>query len=325
MIFRTTILSFLMVFMVCTARVFGQEIKFEPVQYGLFDAPGALTNAWADYDNDGDLDLFVGFRDGLPNRLYRNDGSVFTDVAGILGMAETGEVRGVAWGDYDADGHIDLYVGMRSPESSKNRLYRNNGDGSSFTDMAPDLGLDFVLNMRQVCWIDYDNDRDVDLFLAVRDRPNMLLRNDGGRFKDVSRELSIDDPRRTVGAAWFDFDADGDLDLYMANQNGDRNGLYRNDGTHFTDVAPEFGLDTGGRLLQYAYGSIRPSVTDYDNDGDFDLCVVNYGPLALFRNDEGKKFINVASQAGIAIDHHWVADAWGDFNNDGRIDFQITY
>src|SRR5438874_1081894 len=90
-------------------------------------------------------------------------------------------------------------------------------------------------------WADVDNDGDLDLFVAFRDAPNMLFRNDGGRFTSVGKELGLDDPRRTVGAVWFDFDGDGDLDLFTANQNGDANGLWRNDGSKFVDVARELG------------------------------------------------------------------------------------
>ena len=83
------------------------------------------------------------------------------------------------------------------------------------------MGVSLTGVTRQVSWIDYDNDGDLDLFVAFRDAPNMLFRNDGGKFTSVGKELGIDDPRRTVGAVWFDFDEDGDLDLFVANQNGD--------------------------------------------------------------------------------------------------------
>ena len=165
-----------------------------------------MPNAWADFDNDGDLDEFVGFR-GRPNRLYRQDYGRFEDVAAAVGLADNVETRVAAWGDYDGDGHIDLYVGF--VDASMNKLYRNDGDGRHFTNVAPGLGLDVTGVTRQVSWIDYDNDGDLDLFIALRDRPNRLFRNDGGRFTDVTVESGIGDPRKSVGAVWFDIDGDG--------------------------------------------------------------------------------------------------------------------
>ena len=118
--------------------------------------------------------------------------------------------------------------------------------GPQFELVQPELfaaamGVDAMGETRQVSWVDVDSDGDLDLFVAFRDAPNMLFRNDGARFATVGKELGIDDPRRTVGAVWFDFDEDGDLDVFTANQNGDANGLFRNDGARFVDVARELG------------------------------------------------------------------------------------
>ena len=113
-----------------------QVADFELVQPELFGAPESLTNAWADFDNDGDYDLFVGFRPGRPNRLYRNDGGVFTDIAADVGVADMENTRAAAWGDFDGDGHIDLYVGLAPPEERSNILYRNDGSGRHFTEVT---------------------------------------------------------------------------------------------------------------------------------------------------------------------------------------------
>lgn len=297
---------------------------FELVQPELFGAPESLTNAWADFDNDGDYDLFVGFRSGNANRMYRNDAGVFVDVAAEVGLANLENTRAAAWGDFDADGHLDLYVGLAPPEERSNMLYRNDGDGSHFTEVTEETSVELVTNTRQVSWIDFDNDGDVDLFVAVRNGPNHLFRNEGGSFLDVSRRMSIDDPRRSVGAVWFDFDEDGDLDLYVTNQNGDRNGLFRNDSSWFIDVAPELGADRGGRPLQYSYGGIRPCLADYDIDGDLDVLVVNYGRNGLLRNDDGQAFVNVAEELGLAIDSRYDTGTWGDFDHDGMPDVFIN-
>src|SRR5437867_773955 len=260
---------------------------FELVQPGLFSASGAMPNAWADFDNDGDLDEFVGFR-GRPNRLYRQNRGRFEDVAVAAGVADNVETRAAAWGDFDSDGDPDLYVGFTG--ATANKLYRNDGHGH-FVDEAASLGVNLSGITRQVSWIDYDNDGDLDLFVAFRDKPNRLFRNDGGRFTDVTSESGIGDPRKTVGAVWLDIDEDGDLDLFVANQNGDTNGLFRNDGGHFVDVAREWGVDAPRASQEF--GGVGAAVADYDGDRLFDLFVANSGPSALYRNDHGKRFVDV--------------------------------
>jgi FG-GAP-like repeat len=214
-----------------------QSPRFELVQPELFAASGAQPNAWADYDGDGDLDLFVGFRQDEANRLYRNDDGTFVNVAAEAGVADLTDTRAASWGDFDADGDPDLFVGFTRRSGAPARLYRNNGAGRPFSEVASASGIDVVGEIRQPSFVDYDGDDDLDLFVAVRDAPNLLFRNDGGRFASVGQEMGIADPRRTVGAAWFDMDADGDLDVFVANQNGDLNGLFRNDTTRFVDVA----------------------------------------------------------------------------------------
>jgi len=298
--------------------------RFELVQPELFGEAGSLTNAWADFDNDGDFDLFVGFGN-VPNRLYRNDAGTFADVAAEVGLADQESTRAAAWGDYDGDGHLDLYVGF-SGADVPNRLYRNDGDGRRFTDVTAAAGALLPLGAtRQVSWIDYDNDGDLDLSVAFRNLPNALLRNDGGAFTEVGDALGIADPRRTVGAVWFDVDQDGDLDQYVANMDGDANGLFRNDGERFADVAADLGLDDGGRPLgDRAYGSVRPSLADYDSDGDLDVFLANYGPNGLLRNDGESGFTNVAASAGLAIDSRYDSGAWGDWDNDGLPDLYVN-
>ena len=182
------------------------------LQEDVFKDGNTFTNAVADFDNDGDLDIFVGFGD-KPNRLYRNDNGNFADVAEEVGLADSDVTRASAWGDYNADGHLDLFVGFVSRTQSRNKLYRNDGDGKHFTDVTQSSGVQLSGSFRQASWVDYDNDRDLDLFVALRDQRNVLFRNDSGKFTNVAGTLGVDDPRRTVGAAWFDFDQDGDLDL----------------------------------------------------------------------------------------------------------------
>src|SRR5688572_8695917 len=127
--------------------------EFEPVQGELFSRGGALANAWADYDGDLDLDLFVGFS-GEPNRLYRNDRGVFQDAAPSVRLAQARATRAAGWGDFDADGDPDLVLGLAPGPGSVLELVRNERDQGRFTDVTEAAGLTIAAGaVRQVVWI----------------------------------------------------------------------------------------------------------------------------------------------------------------------------
>ncbi|HEY7476372.1 MAG TPA: CRTAC1 family protein [Vicinamibacterales bacterium] len=306
--------------------------KFEPMQRDVLALGASFVNAWADPDGDGDPDLFVGFN-GTANRLYRNDAGVLIDVAAVAGVADARAARAAAWGDFDADGDPDLLVGFAPGAGSVLRLYRNDRPAARtamapmhFTDVTDAAGVGMAAGaVRQPAWIDIDADDDLDLFVAFRDRGNVLFRNDAGRFTDIAAGAGLADARRSVGAVWFDADEDGDLDLYLANMDGDQNALYRNDAGRFTDVAAEAGLNWGGRAAgEAANGTVRPCAADVDNDGRFDLFTANYGPNGLFLNKGAGKFEDVSRAWGIAIDARYDTCLFGDFDNDGRIDLYVN-
>jgi len=293
---------------------------FVAVQPELFAASGGQSNAWGDFDNDGDLDLIVTFHDA-PVRLYRNSPGGFEDVGAASGLpTDGGNPRSVAWGDYDNDGDLDVYIAYAGLDEPPNRLFRNDLEHGRvrFVETGAAAGVALRGNSRQVSFVDYDADGDVDLYVAMRSDVNRLLRNDGGRFTDVTFETGIAEPRRTVGACWFDMDGDGDLDLFTANQNGDRDGMFRNDGGRFADVAMALDIDQPRRPL--ADGSVGCAVTDFDTDGDLDLWVAAYGDDKLYRNEGGGRFVDVAPAMGIANHHHIVTGVWGDVQHDGRPD-----
>lgn len=296
------------------------QVNFTPVQPDLFGDSGGQSNAWGDYDNDGDLDLVVTFNNE-PIRLYRNDPDGFSNVAEEVGLPDTaGNQRSAAWGDYDNDGDLDLYIGYSGHQGPKNQLMRNdlNKGVAEFTDVAAEAGVDIRGITRQVSFVDYDSDGDVDLYVAMRASVNRLLKNNDGLFTNVAFETGLVEPRRTVGSCWFDMDSDGDLDLFTANQNGDRDGMFRNDDGKFVDVAMELDMDQPRR--QIVDGSVGCAVTDFDIDGDLDLWVGAYGYDKLWSNNGDGTFTDVAPKFGVAVYDHIVTGVWGDIQHDGRPD-----
>ena len=252
--------------------------------------------AWADYDNDGDLDLFscsesmsespeVGAAIVFPSRLFRSNGDgTFTDVADTAGVANLRYCKGSAWGDYDNDGDPDLYV---SNYAGENRLYRNNGDGT-FSDVAPELRLTEPLESFPTWFWDYDNDGWLDLFVAgyasdielvAKDylglpndgaRPR-LYRNDGaGGFEDVTERVGLNRVSQAMGANFGDLDNDGFPDVYLGTGFPAFDALapnvaYRNDaGGSFSDVTFSAGLGHIQKGHGIAFG-------DLDRDGDQDI------------------------------------------------------
>ena len=295
------------------------ELSFTAIQPEIFSDPFAQSNAWGDFDNDNDLDLAVVFLNE-PMRLYENRDGEFVDVAADLGIPRGGgNPRSVAWGDYDGDGDQDIYVAFADGINA-NQLLENQLDTGTagFVEVAAARGVDFIGNVRQLNFIDFDNDNDLDLHIALRNASNILYENRESNFTNQARSAGFFEPRRTVGTCWFDMDADGDLDAFTTNQNGDRDGMYRNDGDRFVDVAIELNMDQSRRPL--IDGGVGCAVTDFDNDGDLDLYVAEYGDDSLFRNNGDGTFTDVAEEMGIAVHDHIVTGVWGDVNNDGLPD-----
>ena len=201
----------------------------------------STMGTWSDYDDDGDMDLFVTHTGGVGNTLFRNDGQGrFVDVTVISGLGDTGESAGAAWGDYDNDGHLDLFVtnvrltGAVTP----NFFYHSKGGGQFERITTGVVAMDqdhFVSS----AWIDYDNDGWLDLFLTVlgmdSSKPkNRLYRNQGdGTFVKVDQGRLVTDSGQFGSSAWGDYDNDGFPDVFVTFgtiYSAQRSALYRNDG-----------------------------------------------------------------------------------------------
>ena len=298
-----------------------ENLPFVSVQPALLGVRHSFANAWGDYDNDGDLDLAVSLGSG-ELRLYRNDAGTLVSVGAASGMPQAGshELRGLSWGDFDADGDIDLIGGATAAD--KPTMVLRNGGGNAFVDVAAAIGLTIRgRSARQTNWIDYDNDGDLDVYAADRTGDNKMFRNDAGRFTHVFAGAGPTDARPTVGACWLDIDADGDLDLYLANQSGASDAMWRNDVTMFTDVAVVLGM--AGPRRTKDEGGVGCAVGDYDNDGDFDLFAPNYGHNLLYRHNGDGTFTEVGRALGVGVDNHAVGADWGDYDNDGDLDLSV--
>ncbi len=232
------------------------------------------TGAWADYDNDGFLDLYVcNSSTPLANLLFHNNGDgTFTKITTGAQSTDLFKSRIGAWGDYDNDGDLDIYVANETNSPPQpNNLYRNEGDGS-FTKITTGLLVNEIDESFGASWGDYDNDNDLDLFVANHAGQNAkLYQNNGdGTFTKITTGIVVNNPGYSVGSTFVDIDNDGDLDLYVCNAfapTATRNFLYYNDGSgNFTqDITDPAGSDLG-----WTYGC---AFGDIDKDGDLDLAL----------------------------------------------------
>lgn len=244
---------------------------------------------------------------------------------------------GAAWFDVDNDGYLDLYV---TQGYGGNALYRNNGDGT-FNEVARGYGATDSLNIGAgVAIADYNNDGWADIFLANANEDVLLQNQNGERFIDVTHDVGIIDNQlgRGTSASWGDFNNDGFLDLYVSNhfnlfnqQDIRQDRLFmNNEGDSFTDVSEWLGLDALN-----GFGFIG-TWTDYDNDSDLDLFVINdcgfseiFHTSKLFRNDGAAsdgtwRFTDVSERTGADHCQNGMGIAVGDYDRDGYQEYFYT-
>lgn len=313
---------------------------------------GGLNLIQADYDNDGWLDVLV-LRGGWfaqsgrhPNSLLQNMTGInageilFRDVTFLAGMGDFHyPTQTGAWGDYDNDGDVDVYIGNESTDwqISPSQLFRNEGDGA-FVEVAEEAGVINDRFTKAVVWGDYDEDGFADLYISNLGSANRMYRNNvDGTFVDVASDVGVAGPTYSFPSWFWDFDNDGHLDLYVASYEAsiahvaasylelpfraELSRLYRGDGLGgFVDVARSSNLVRPTKAMGANFG-------DLDNDGYCDFYLgtgdTDYGelmPNLMFLNVGGEKFVDVTTAGGFGHLQKGHGVAFADFDNDGDQD-----
>jgi hypothetical protein len=324
---------------------------------GLIGETGGLNLVETDYNNDGHPDVLVlrgswwGKYGRYPMSLLRNNGDgTFDDVTEEAGLMLPHPTQTAAWADFDNDGWLDLFVGEESSpeEPNPSQLYHNNHDGT-FTEMAAPMGLAQMGFVKGVAWGDFNNDGRPDLYISELNGHNRLFRNDGPatpgnssgafwKFTDVTESAGVATQTHSFATWFFDYDNDGWPDIFSAGYStvlaqdvgafemgkpykAATPRLYHNnhDGT-FTDVTKDVHLDRAILTMGANFG-------DLDNDGFLDIYLgtgdSSYQallPNRMFRNAEGKKFLDVTTSGGFGHLQKGHAIAFGDLENTGNED-----
>ncbi len=320
------------------------EFKDIAAELGINRLDGNGTCAWADYDNDGDLDLFLS-GSGTFMAVYRNDGGKFTEVTEQVGLAKVPSGYSLNLIDYDNDGKLDLYISLNGWSGPmKNRLFHN--VGGKFEDVSAKSGADDGGNGFVSLWGDLDNDGWLDLVIAngvLKDGsvPQIYRNNRNGTFTNVTKAAGLNEPPPygAIGIALGDYNKDGRVDILINGLGTAPNRLYRNDGNwHFTEVSKQAGV------VQPSHNGFVCFFFDYNNDGWPDILTTSLAPWPavveglkagfrpasaaqlhpdtnrLFRNNRDGTFTDVTYEAKLYYPMGTMGAGVADLDNDGFLD-----
>lgn len=271
--------------------------------------------SWADFNNDGYIDLCVANVNNQNEFLYRNDANFqFTKITNDPVSSDSGWTYGCTWADYDNDGFTDLY--LSNYQHQQNSLFHNE-QGNHFTKILNSITTIDSSYSQNSIWSDFNNDGWPDLFVANYGI-NSLFRNNGdGTFQKISTGSIATDDDNSFGASAADYNNDGLIDLFVANWN-DKNCLYKNLGDFNFQKMIIPGLTSNTYLSEgSAWG-------DYDNDGDKDLFVANEGPDFLYENTGGDSFNIISNIPLCTLGTNSNGVAWGDYDGDGFLDIFVA-
>ncbi len=285
------------------------------------DGGSSIGGTWGDFNNDGNLDLFVANRNNFGNFLYMGHGdTTFTRVTTGHIATDSSNANTGAWVDINRDGLLDLHV---LNFTQNDFMYLNNGS-PNFTFTRNDT-MSFLLDGGAFsiagAWADYNNDRYPDLFIGNAGTQNDFLYKNNGNL--TFTKTTFNDGRSAIGGSWGDYDNDGNLDLIVTNYSNGKNNLYHNSGP------PNYNLvsvDTGIVSNEPA-NSVGSCWGDFNNDGYQDLFIANDGASAFLYLNNGPPnygFTKVTTGSIVTDVANSFGCTCGDYDNDGQLDMFVA-
>ncbi len=326
----------LLLIVVCTVSGQEPQIAFTDVTGKVGLKPGSGRACWGDLNGDNKVDLISA------RKLFLNRGGRFEDITAKSGLKLSGP--SAVWGDFSNDGYPDIYsmgnggslwLNMKSGKFKQVKVPQNTHDKCQAAAWA-DVNRDGYLDL----WVaNYEDSTDYEK-KGFRPKPDLLLMGKRGKSFKLAMSTTDEETWHTRGVVFCDFDQDGDVDAFCSNYRLAPNQLWINEKGKFANKAKEYGVagtpsgPVGSAKRYQAHGhTISACWADFDNDGDFDLLVVNFSHASpgqdhtqLFENlgKEGEyKFRDVSKKANFQWQESYAKGAIGDFDNDGLIDVYL--